>query len=50
MPELKEKDEIDSFCLTMNKKLRNLPPKRANMEMFKIYELLFKFKNEDDFM
>lgn len=49
MPEIKEKDEIFSFCVTMDKKLRNLPSKKANIAMFKLYELLFKFENEDDF-
>lgn len=47
MPELKEKDEICTFCLTIDKKLRKLTSKKANMAMFKIYELLFKLENED---
>ncbi|XP_077255561.1 uncharacterized protein LOC143893726 [Temnothorax americanus] len=50
MPEIKEKDEICSFCLTMDRKLRKLPLKKVNMAMFKMYELLFKIKNEDNLM
>ncbi|XP_071639561.1 uncharacterized protein [Temnothorax longispinosus] len=50
MPEIKEKDEICSFCLTMDRKLRKLPLKKVNMAMFKMYELLFKIENEDNFM
>lgn len=48
MPELKEKDEISSFCSTIDKKLRNLNKKQANRAMFKIYEILFNFENELD--
>lgn len=47
MSQLKEKDEIDNFSLIINKKLRNLSPKKGSMAMFKIYELLFKYENED---
>jgi len=48
MPELKEKDEISSFCLTIDKKLRNLNKKQANRAMFKIYELLFNLEADLD--
>ncbi|XP_071577249.1 uncharacterized protein [Temnothorax nylanderi] len=48
MPELKEKDEISNFCLTIDKKLRNLNKKQSNKAMFKIYELLFNVENEAD--
>jgi len=48
MPELKEKDEISNFCSTIDKKLRNLNKKQANIAMFKIYEILFKLENELD--
>jgi len=44
MPELKEKDEIFSFCSTIDKKLRNLNKKQANRAMFKFmkYYLISK--------
>lgn len=48
MPELKEKDEISSFCSTIDEKLRNLNKKQTNRAMFKIYEILFNFENELD--
>ncbi|XP_014213352.1 uncharacterized protein LOC106642934 [Copidosoma floridanum] len=45
-PPLPEKDEIDCFCLMIEKKLRKLSPELIDKVMFQIHEILFRFEHE----